>query len=337
MNKILYVVPNIEKVSGGPRTRISMFKAIFLGHGEHVIEGKGKLRKAFASKKKARVYVESATNRISFVDFLSLLYLKCISKEITVFIRDIYIELFPEEYSSLRGRITMLFNKTSNLFLTLISDKMGFPTKEMGNVFFKKNTWFPKREYFALPPGCIEMEGSNTKVDFSKPLGILYLGGISYPNSGFQHYLDFAEKYKGEFNFFVLSGDLGADEMTKGMSHIKLEKVKHEEIPKYIAQNNIFMAFHSRPKNEYDDITFPIKVLDFIGIQLPFVTARHKPIIDLLGKDYDLFVDISNIEEVYKAITNAKKIGNYTKLTNHLKDVALKNSYEDRYRTVFEK
>lgn len=337
MNKILYVVPNIEKVSGGPRTRISMFKSIFLERGNCVIDGREKLQKSFRTKRNTRIYVESATNRISLVDFFSLLYIKCVSRDITVFIRDIYIELFPEEYASLRGRITMLFNKSSNFFLTFISTKLAFPTMEMGSVFFNKNSWFPKRKYIALPPGCIGNVNRNLEVDFSKTLGILYLGGISYPNSGFQHFLEFAEKYKGEYNFFVLSGDSNVVEMTKDRNHIVLDKVGHTEIPEFIARYNIFLAFHSRPRNEYDDITFPIKVLDFVGMHLPFVTACHQPIVNLLGPEYELFVDISDMEDIHRAIQLVQDEEKYTSAKDHLKEVAIKNSYEERYRVIFKR
>lgn len=337
MNKVLYVVPNIEKVSGGPRTRISMFKSIFLNHGDGVIDSKGKLQKSLRTKKNAHVYVESATNRISLVDFLSLLYLKCISKEITVFIRDIYIELFSGEYGSFRGRITMFFNKLSNFFLTLVSNRLAFPTKEMGSVFFNKNGWFPKREYIALPPGCIGMSNDNVKVDFNKPVGVLYMGGISYPNSGFRHFLDFAERYKEDYNFFVLSGDALAAELTKDRNYIVLDKVRHSEIPDFIERNNIFVAFHSRPRNEYDDITFPIKVLDFVGMHLPFVTADHKPIVDLLGPDYGLFVDISNMEDIHRAIRDLQDAERHSRMTDYLKEVSIKNSYEERYGVIFKK
>lgn len=335
--RILYVVPNIEKVSGGPRTRISMFKTVFLNHGGRVIDGKGKFKKAIGTKIGARVYVESATNRISLVDLLSLLYLKCISKQITVFVRDIYIELFPEEYASFRGRITMFFNKASNFFLTLISNKLAFPTEEMGKVFFKKNRWFPKKDYIALPPGCIGMTKKNFEVDFSKPLGVLYMGGISYPNSGFEHFLDFAQTYKEEYHFFVLSGDPLAMQLTKDKDYIVFDKVGHAEIPEFIARNNILVAVHSRPRNIYDDITFPIKVLDFVGMNLPFVTAPHKPLLDLLGPQYGLFVDIGNIEDIHRGIRYVQNKDYYTEITDYLKGVAIKNSYEERYKIIFEK
>jgi|GEM_PF-2324062 hypothetical protein len=335
MDKVLYVVPNIENVSGGPKTRISMFKAIFLDGGDTVIDGNRKLQKSLRAKKNLRVYVESATNRISFIDLLSLLYLRLISKEIVVFIRDIYIELFPHEYASFRGRITMIFNKASNFFLSLISTKMAFPTKDMGRIFFEKNTWFPKRRYFALPPGCVSNGLGGTKVDFSKRLGILYLGSVSYANAGFDHFLEFAEKNKEEYAFFVLSGDNRAAEMTKNKDHIIVDRVEHSKIAEYITENNIFLGFHSRPRNEYDDITFPIKALDFIGFHLPFVTERHKPICELLGNEYELFTNISEFEETDKVIKEISNEDKYSKVTFLLEQVASRNSYIKRYESIF--
>ena len=41
MNNILYVIPNLSNVSGGPKTRVSLFKNVFLNKKDDIIE-KGK-------------------------------------------------------------------------------------------------------------------------------------------------------------------------------------------------------------------------------------------------------------------------------------------------------
>ena len=63
------------------------------------------------------VYVESATNRIALLDFLCLLLLRLRSKKVIVFIRDVYIEMFPEQYANPRAKITLIVNKLSNFYL----------------------------------------------------------------------------------------------------------------------------------------------------------------------------------------------------------------------------
>ena len=132
---ILYVVPDLTKVSGGPRTRISMFKQVFIKNNGIVIEKGKKLRLSIIPREIDLVYVESATNRIGFIDVICLFFLKIYSKKVVVFIRDIYIELFPEEYTSPRKRVTLIVNKLSNFYLTLIATSLVFPTEEMGKVF----------------------------------------------------------------------------------------------------------------------------------------------------------------------------------------------------------
>src|SRR5690606_39270483 len=123
---ILYVVPDLKKVTGGPRTRVSLFKEVFITNGGAVIEKGNKLSRSIVPKKINLVYVESATNRISLADLIALFFLKLYSKKVIVFIRDVYIELFPQEYSSFRGQITRFFNKISNYYLTLIASSIVF-------------------------------------------------------------------------------------------------------------------------------------------------------------------------------------------------------------------
>lgn len=331
---ILYVVPDLKKVSGGPRTRVSLFKQVFLKNGGVIIEKKNKISKSIVPKKINLVYVESATNRIGISDLISLFFLRFYSKKIIVFIRDIYIELFPEEYSSFRNKITCCFNKISNYYLTLISSSMVFPTVEMGNVYFDKNWYFPRRPYTDLPPGTVMESDKRHPPDFTKKIGILYLGGTFYPNSGFKTFLAFAKKYEETYNFFTLSGDSGLDIILSNSS-IHLQKLDRKEIPGFIYENNIAYALHTRPRNIYDDLTFPIKVLDFISLQLPFLSERHLPLVNLLGNDYELFISIDNITQIHHKIQNTSE-NQYQAYIDMLYQVSLENSYDNRYKKLLD-
>ncbi len=328
---LLYVIPDLKKVSGGPRTRISMFKKVFLDNGNIIVELKGKFKKSIRVGKVNVTYVESATNRISIEDFFSLIIVRLYSKNVTVFIRDVYVELFPHEFNSLRKKVTMIANRISYFFLTLIANTLVFPTKEMGSVFFKKNTFFPKRNYFALPPGTLESVGEKRNPDFKKKIGILYLGGISYSQSGFEYFINFSDKYNDKYNFYVLSGDLLVKTAVSGRHHIVLDSIEHSQINSFITNNNIGFAYHTRPRNDYDDITFPIKVLDFLTFRLPFITADHKPLVELLGKDYPFFIDVNDELGINKRINDFCNELKYNSLVNNIDCIALKNTYENRY------
>lgn len=334
-NNILYVVPDLLKVSGGPSTRISMFKKEFNNRDGIIIEKGNKLKKSLAFERVNLTYVESATNRISFIDLICLLTLRVRSKEVVVFIRDIYIELFPEDYKSIRSRITLIANKLSNLFLILISTKLAFPTQEMGDVFFNKHPFYPQREYIALPPGTKIINKNRTLPCLNKKTGFLYLGSVSYQNSGFESFIKFAVEFKGKYEFHVLSGDKNASIKLRDYSFITLTKVNHDKIGKYIADNNIAFGFHTRPRNFYDDVTFPIKVLDFISLQLPFFTEKHKPIVDLLGKEYKLFVDVNNAVEIEQIISQYSSEIDYKQQLDNLKTIANSNTYAERYERIF--
>lgn len=328
----LYIVPNLKKVSGGPKTRASNFKEIFLRRGGAIYEEDTK-KKVFSSfKVRDLVYIESATNRIATIDLFALLFLRLRSKNVVVFIRDIYIELFPEEYTSKRGRITRFFNRISNYYLTLIATFMVFPTEEMGTVFFKKNKWFPRRKFSDLPPGAHNILEYKEQPDFTKKAGILYLGSLGYTNSGYQRFLDFSKKYNEEYNFFILSGDKDLEHKTSGFP-VHLDRVPRKEIPQFIESNNITFAFHTRPRNHYDDLTYPIKVFDFLSFQIPFISEKHIPLCKTLGNDYPLFASYSNLEEIFNLIQSINAT-EYKQLSLLLKDIAQKNTYDERYKKL---
>tara|TARA_R110002012_G_scaffold42572_6_gene115960 strand:+ start:136273 stop:137274 length:1002 start_codon:yes stop_codon:yes gene_type:complete len=331
---ILYIVPNVLNAFGGPNTRTKRLKKEFLKDGGEIIETKQKFFRSFKLRKINLAYVESATNRINLIDIPCLFFLRLRSKKTIVFIRDIYIELFPEEYTSFRSRITYFFNKLSNFYLTLISTSMVFPTKEMGEVFFQKNKFFPKRPFTDLPPGTHEITENRASPNFSEKLGILYLGSLGYTNSGYQNFIDFAEMFKNEYNFYILSGDKDLKEKVTA-SHIHLGKVPRKNIPQFIQENNIAFAFHTRPRNIYDDITFPIKMFDFLSFQLPFFSEEHIPAKRLLGNDYPLFASLENKQEIHRKIKSINP-QEYQALLSLLKELALNNTYDKRYKKLLQ-
>jgi hypothetical protein len=332
---ILYIVPDLQKVSGGPRTRISSFKEIFLKKGGKVIEKGSKLSRSIVPQRINLVYVESATNRVGIVDVICLFFLRIYSQKVIVFIRDIYVEMFPEKYSDLRGKFTRLANRISNYYLTLIATKLVFPTNYMGAMFFKINRCFPTRNYSSLPPGSRKEKTPHKPPDFTKKLGVLYLGSTRYVNSGFETFIDFSLKYSNSYSFYVLSGDNGMSDVNSTFP-INFDSIKRDQIPDYIKQNNIAYAIHTRPRNKYDDITFPIKVLDFLSLGLPFISEQHKPIESLLSEKYPLFLDLKNKDEIHNKIKSISK-EDYYYLLNLFKTISKENSYEKRYIELLEK
>jgi len=329
MNNLLYSIIDINSLPGGPKTRISSFKNVFEKKGDTIIIGKNKIRKSLRAKNINIIYVESATNRIRAIDFICLFILKLKSKKTIVFIRDIYIELFPNHYKGIRGSISKISNKISNLYLTLISSKMVFPTIAMGEIFFQRNKLFPRKEFTDLPPGTIKNKIRRRLPDFDKKLGVLYLGSTRYKNSGFNYFLDFADKYHNEYDFHILS----KDNLSFISNKLRISYCEREDISKYIEDNNIAYAVHTRPRNQYDDITFPIKILDFISLELPFFTERHIPIINMMGTDYKLYVDYNNIDNLNFIISNISMI-EYNIIADFLHSISSNNTYDIRYNKL---
>ena len=334
MNNILYIIPDLAKVSGGPKTRVSLFKNIFLNKKDDIIEKGNKIAKSVSFKKVNIVYVESATNRIALLDFLCLLLLRLRSKKMIVFIRDVYIEMFPEQYANPRAKITLIVNKLSNFYLTLISTNLVFPTIEMGDMLFKNNSFYIKKPYQALTPATYNITEKKLNPDFSKKTGILYLGSTKYQNSGFNTFLAFEKKYQEHYNFYVLSGDCHLNDLTKGTT-IKVSKIPRDTIPAYIKENNIAYAFHTRPRNSYDDLTFPIKVFDFLSFQLPFISEKHIPLEKFLSNQYQLFVSMNNLEGIHEMIQRVDE-KEYSLLVDFLKEIAINNTYQKRYDQILE-
>ncbi|MDC8002352.1 hypothetical protein POV26_14995 [Aequorivita todarodis] len=332
MKNSLYIVPNLKKVTGGPITRINLFKKAFNKEGGQIIAEENKLKSIF--QKRDMCYIESATNRIGLIDILPLFFLKFNSRKVIVFIRDIYIELFPEDYRGFRKNITYFLNKLSNFYLTWVSTSMVFPTLEMGEVFFQRNKFFPKRPFSDLPPGTHDITENVVLPDFTKKLGLLYLGSIDYKNSGFENFIAFAQKYRENYNFFVLSGALNINEIVQGTT-LKASKIPRAEIAAFIQNNNIAYALHTRPRNMYDDLTFPIKVFDFLSFQLPFFTERHIPLANLLSNDYPLFASFDNLDQVHQKIQSIHP-EEYMELLQSLKKIAINNTYDKRYKKLLE-
>lgn len=302
---ILYSVPNIEKVSGGPRVRVTKISEVIEESGGWSIIGGGfkKLKRTLQSPKSEICYVESATNRIKLIDVLCLIILKIKTENYIVYIRDVYTITFPEEYKSLRKSLTKTLFYLTNKFFNQITDVFAFPTKEMGEVF---NKYFhSNKKSIALPPGTFEIPNSKVKpgLPYLKKPSFLYLGGINYKFSGFDDYLDFASEYIEKFDFHILSPDqLDGRLLEKGIKEkIYYTSVPHNKVHDYIIENEISFLIHPRPLNSYDAITYPIKIMDCISFGLPIISFKNSPLVSLLGANYPFFVnDMGDILSLFK-------------------------------------
>jgi len=334
MNKriIFYSVPCLAKVSGGPRTRITNFsKAVMKRPGNYFIEGNtiAKIKKTLEVSNGDVLYVESSTNRVKIIDLFCLLILKFKSKTTITYIRDVYIQIFPEEYKNIRGFVTSIANKLSNIFYILISDKFAFPTTEMGKVFFSKMPSFLKKEYFDLPPGTYSVWYNNkasidNRVEKKiEKIKFLYLGGTNYKYSGFDTFLNLSKTMSKDYKFYILTADNIESKLVQYGLKDKLVvlSLKHEQVIDFLEKEKITFVLHTRPTNNYDDITFPIKIMDCISCGVPFISVSHEPLVSLLGHDYPFFVDSFSETNMIKIIGQSSLDENYTMSLNHFLEV----------------
>ncbi len=339
MNRTLFfAVPYSKNISSGPIVRVTSFMEAFNRYDNaEVIFGLGsyKLIKSIKAKKCDLLYVESSTNRVGLLDILSLLILRSKTKTLVVYIRDVYVEMFPEDYVSLRKAITKIINRLSNKFYGCIANKFAFPTKDMGGIFFVKNN-LQERGCIELPPAC-DKKYQIASLEVSKKrnevIKIIYIGGFDYKYSGIENFFALVKKSPQSFRFFIVTNDSYVRVLLGQLSMIDRKKIevlsmnKHQ-LDSFIKVNNITFMYHCRPLNDYDGLTYPIKFFDALTWNLPILTSPHEPIKKILGNDYPFYVDVNDPLGICKIIV--KNINNYFHTLKFLEKVAEKNGYDHR-------
>ncbi|ALO35120.1 hypothetical protein CMT41_10615 [Colwellia sp. MT41] len=344
-NKITsYSVPYSKNITTGPLVRVNgINKEIAQIKSSNIIfaDGFNKFKQSLSAKVTDLLYIESSTNRISLFDLISLLILKRKSKRVVVYIRDVYVELFPEEYKTFRKRVTVFFNQLTIKFYAYIATDFAFPTNEMGIVFFSKNK-LKVINSFELPPACdIECQKATQDVanERLKAIKIMYLGGINYKYSGINNFINLVEYSPKEYLFYIVTYDKEIFNYLDSLSTSSRKKVTIHTldkvgVDKFIKENNITYMFHSRPINEYDNLTYPIKFFDALTWNLPLLTAKNEPVVKVLGANYPLYVDVTNPAEIVKTITQNKP--HYFTTLQQIESIALSNRYDNRVGTLIE-
>jgi len=339
MNKIIfYAVPNLNQVSGGPKTRITQISKEIerLGNKDIIIGSKlTKLRLCLKAKKANIVYVESSTNRMGLIDLFCFIILKYKCRNFIVYIRDVYIQLFPNEYKRGRAYITKVANIISNYIYYYFSDKLAFPTIEMGEVFISSLNVTNTKPIFSLPPGTFNVAYTHTKESKVraqkklKNINLLYLGGTKYIHSGFSSFLKLASELNCKYQFHILTGDKLDDKILNSikLNNIKILNLPHKKVIEYLEDEDITFVIHSRPKNNYDDITFPIKIMDCISCGVPIISYPHEPLIELLGFDYPFFVNEISSESITEIMDNQSISNLYEETIERLKVICNESSY----------
>ena len=158
------------------------------------------------------------------------------------------------------------------------------------------------------------------------------MGGIGYTNSGIETFLNFTKSYKSKYNFFILTQDISVSNLLKRVqiTHIEVDMVKFDDLPNYFRSKNIRFAFHARERSFYDDLTFPIKVLDFTSMLIPTISDYHKPLVRLFGNNYPLFSDIKDFKRIERLIEEYINNNSYELLIDTLKRVRSNNLYKNR-------
>lgn len=303
----LYSIPNLQKVSGGPVSRISSIKNLLSEDKKNqiiVTNGLQKVLKSIKSSPSDVLYIESSTNRCKLVDFIALMILKRKSKIVVVYIRDIYFEMFPDLYEGIFNKIRSHLNKVSLRFYTKISKYLAFPTVEMAEKFYFYHPKFKRIETFELPPAIDRNHHCQFPNFQGENINFLYLGALNYKYSGLSEYIYLSRNLSGNFKFFMLSKDsVNSNENPQLIANY----IPKDQLGEFINKNNIHFLVHSRPRNKYDDITYPIKIFDSISFKLPIISLPHPPLVRLLGHDYPFFLKKLDVESILSVVRRIKE------------------------------
>lgn len=333
-----YVVPIIKDLNSGPGVRIESLRNLLKSDTRfdvNEISNKDKILNTLNSELDTITYIESSTNRLSIIDVFCLTYLRYFKRsELNVYIRDIYTIVYPESYSGLRKRITYIANLVTLRFYHRICENLFFPTKQMSKVFYEF-LGVEHDNHISFPPGSSE---NQLRLSSYNSNLILHVGGLEYVNSGLDDLFYVVRKLPNDFKLVLITRDI---ELVK--SHLSYEESKDKIILKsmnksewvhYIERNKVLCAIHSRPRNEYDDMTFPIKILDYISYNIPFISLKHKPLVEMLGDNSTLVVD--DFKDTGKIISrlHSDEVF-YNKCVKEIKETADKFTYKNNFDRAF--
>ena len=111
------------------------------------------------------------------------------------------------------------------------------------------------------------------------------------------------------------------------LNNIKILNLPHKKVIEYLEDEDITFVIHSRPKNNYDDITFPINIMDCISCGVPIISYPHEPLIELLGFDYPFFVNEISSESITEIMDNQSISNLYEETIERLKVICNESSY----------
>ncbi len=340
----LYAVPNKKYIASGPMARVSAFSEELVKNSDNVVIRGGVLSKIVSSIRSTKceiLYIESSTNRLRMVDYLCLAMLTHKNGMVVVYIRDIYHELFPEQYMGFFNRIRTILHRVTDIYFSYISDYLAFPTKEMAS---RSKIASGNTSIFALPPGCrlLYRESQLPSLSASRLSDIKFInvGGFGYKYSGLDMYLDYIEKSSLDATYYIITRHVDLvnkaliDRGLSRRSKIKLLSLSQDQVFQLIEEENITYAFHSRPRNEYDDLTYPIKIFDYLSIMLPVISERHVPIVLLYGSSYPLFCNLDDARNIDRKLEKFLTAKHYEKLLSAMYGVAVANTYSQRVEKI---
>jgi len=266
-------------------------------------------RKLFFSNKLkdiTSVYIESSNSGMIFFEFLLLLKIKLNKIPISVYIRDGY-PLFKEYWSLrfYRQIIANIFWLLSYYCYRVLVDIMYFPSEMLMGKFRFSNKKL-------LIPGISDFKHDLSK---QKKNSIFYAGGIGQQYD-IETFLKACKKLVEEIDIsvtmFCREGEVYKISNWKNELWLSIQHKNFEEL-----DFQPMIGVIPLRENVYSDLTFPVKLLDYVSINSVILASESKNLKNYIEeKNIGLIVKFGNVEDYYRKM---KELLENEELYNKLK------------------
>ena len=330
---LIYLAPDIRTPNSGPTVRgLGLLRAAKSNTKVEVICGSelNKLVGTLRSSRTRKVYFETKTNRLSVIDFVCLLVLRWKSEALIIYIRDVYLEAFgAARRTGLRQALTAMAHGISGKCYRRLGSELAFPTEQMRDVYLREHKSHTKSR--ALPPKCAGWTDPAIGQHGIAPVNqrpLLFMGSSGYEYVGWESLWQLYSLPEWHApSLHVISRDRPEDiQIPRSVDEAKLKilELNAAQLNAHVESVSPIALLHLRPRNHYDDMTVPIKVMTSLSWSLPIITMPHSPLVALLGADYPFF--FRNIAEVPSLVERIAADEHKARMLVHR--ICLENQYE---------
>lgn len=313
----------IDKLNGAAKVRIwNISKCLnpqysIIGFFKKRINGYYYLLKDKKFKDIKHVYIEPSASTANPVDLLFLLYLKFRKITIAIFIRDIY-PLFKDNWKKLKLYQTPhFFMWFIAVFIYLQITKVRYyPTASARNVLRDKKGKL-------LPPGC----NIGYPVRFNSSSRLILYAGYLNRSYGEDLIIEICKILKKERLPVKIGVVFRGKIDVINRSDLPIEKIG-DTLEDFTG--SALLGIIPRIVNKYNDIAFPVKLMDYVQMGLPVIVTKCLEISDFVKKNK---IGYSHNEKPEEWIKRIKYLLKYPQKAEELHYNVIKTKYRNGWET----